>query len=1560
MKSRFNKYFTTFAAIIMLFSLFSPYVLAASEDESSQTNQSSSSTTVTSATYATYEEAPGTYTEPANATTATYANGEYLIDYKPLRKTSTGSTRDSSFKTNYTFPGDLTIQDGKYHFSFKFAEAQGLSKFLVEQNGETVPAKIEVDSGKTSGTVSFDVYDFHQNVNTEFGFNSSSPWYVDTDPDYSVKEWIEFDPSSLRLKNSTENPTVPPVTPPVTPPGGGEKLSDLDFILLKDGTDEKSTMDGYTEKPGALIKRNGKQYAQFTLKNSKQIDGFKVEQNGVLTDTSVVSEDQTVNTRMIEFEVQELPAKLNAWVSINWPEVNYVGTYNVDLQLAAVQSPSTLADGIYSINFNTLHATKDQASSMAQYLMSPATLTVTKGQYEASFTIKDSTTVTEFKTEQNGTLTDADIVSEDKTANTRIVKFKVADLDAILNAQVHVSTSFQGTVYEMDHKIRLQFDKSSITETGTSPSVTSSNLNFTLLKDGTDEKSMMDGYTEKPGTLVERSGKKYVQFTLKNSKQIDGFKVEQKGVLADVTTVSEDKTANTRVVEFEVKEVPAKLNAWVSINWPELNYVQTYNVDLQLSSATSSGLADGTYSIKFDTLHATKEEASSMARYLVSPATLTVQKGQYEASFTVKDSTTVTKLKTEQNGTLTDTGIVSEDKAANTRVVKFKVADLDAVLNAQVHISTSFNGTPYEMDHNIRLKFDKSSLPGTDNGSNPVTSNLDFTLLKDGSSEKSMMDGYTEKPGTLVERSGKKYVQFTLKNSKQIDGFKVEQNGVLTNAIVVSEDKTANTRVIEFEVKEVPAKLNAWVSINWPELNYVNTYDVDLQLGAATTPVDPGTPGTPGKALADGTYSINFDALHATKDQKSAMAQYLLSPATLTVSKGKYEASFTIKDSATVTEFKTEQNGTLTDADVVSVDKKADTRVVKFKVVDLDAILNAQVHVSTSYNGTVYEMDHKIRLQFDRSSIAVKGTDGGTTPGTENGKYSIDFSVFKNGSNEISVMDGYMQKPATLLKQSGKNLIQIKMDKSSWIKTFKVNGAEAQVIDQSTSADTRTVQFEVADLSDKVTVNTHVIVPGLELGGIPYDHVYDVQYQFEPATIRSFVEPSSTGAADPIVKLDFDKLVNGKYVLKFSIVLSDGTTGEDSPAQRFITNEPAQLVVEGDKRFVGLKLQNSNEVKALRIWDNASGGYKDAEVTQEDAASNTKNVRFSVSDFKNNVKGQLVVYEAPKVASAAPMVFKAEDRVEKVYDFEFKFNTSDVTYYNDKKTGEVEKGKSNLADGEYTANFRVLANGTDKDSLVAPFVQSLAKLVVKNGKVQAHLTVTDNQALKLFQTDFEGRYANPTVVGSNTKGDTRTIAFEVPDLDKKLSVYTQVYLPEKFILNEKFGGQIQFDRASLKGEGVNAATTAPAAERTAETPTPVAETKPVVEQPAQTVTSEKQYTINYNVFKDKTSEASVMDGYLDKPATLIEKGDKRYIQVTLKNSSWMPVLQVEQNGSLKDVEVISTSGDTRVVQFEAGDLSQKISAYTHVIVPGLVLGGVPYDHWYTVQFQFDEASLKAK
>ncbi|KAE9718055.1 cell surface protein, partial [Escherichia coli] len=51
-----------------------------------------------------------------------------------------------------------------------------------------------------------------------------------------------------------------------------------------------------------------------------------------------------------------------------------------------------------------------------------------------------------------------------------------------------------------------------------------------------------------------------------------------------------------------------------------------------------------------------------------------------------------------------------------------------------------------------------------------------LTILKNGSTEASMMDTYTEKPAKLIVENGKKTAYVTLKQSKEITDFKVEQN----------------------------------------------------------------------------------------------------------------------------------------------------------------------------------------------------------------------------------------------------------------------------------------------------------------------------------------------------------------------------------------------------------------------------------------------------------------------------------------------------------------------------------------------------------------------------------------------------------------------------------------------------------------------------------------------------------------------------------------------------------------------------------------------------------------
>ncbi|BBP93213.1 hypothetical protein BsIDN1_68310 [Bacillus safensis] len=114
------------------------------------------------------------------------------------------------------------------------------------------------------------------------------------------------------------------------------------FTVLKNGSTEASMMDTYTEKPAKLIVENGKKTAYVTLKQSKEITDFKVEQNGALVTTETVSEDETANTRVIKFNVDDLSAKLNGWVKIYWDLGGFIYDEAYDVQLAFDQSSLTL------------------------------------------------------------------------------------------------------------------------------------------------------------------------------------------------------------------------------------------------------------------------------------------------------------------------------------------------------------------------------------------------------------------------------------------------------------------------------------------------------------------------------------------------------------------------------------------------------------------------------------------------------------------------------------------------------------------------------------------------------------------------------------------------------------------------------------------------------------------------------------------------------------------------------------------------------------------------------------------------------------------------------------------------------------------------------------------------------------------------------------------------------------------------------------------------------------------------------------------------------------------
>lgn len=460
-------------------------------------------------------------------------------------------------------------------------------------------------------------------------------------------------------------------------------------------------------------------------------------------------------------------------------------------------------------------------------------------------------------------------------------------------------------------------------------------VGFTILKNGSTETSMMDTYTEKPAKLIVENGKKTAYVTLKQSKEITDFKVEQNGALVTTETVSEDETANTRVIKFDVADLSAKLNGWVKIYWDLGGFIYDEAYDVQLAfdqssltlvnsaepeenepkpddqngtkpddnetkpddqngtkpddnetkpddqngtkpddQSTTPGnnngtkpddsaqnqLKDGVYRINYSVLKGDTDEASRMNQYFSHPASLTVKNGKQTISFTVKDHKSVASLKTEKNGSYQEAKTVSTDEAKNTRVVSFDVAHLEKAVKGKVHIVVA--AANYDQTYDIRFQFDSKSIAPVKDGQvveeetpatpetpkpntpSPETNNsgadqettqlkdgvykLPFSMKKADKDELSRMNDYVVSPATLVVKNGRHFVSYKVKNSSAITSFQVGTGGKFEETLVAKTDQKADTRVIQYEAKSLSSAQAARVKIDIPAANYHEQYDVKL------------------------------------------------------------------------------------------------------------------------------------------------------------------------------------------------------------------------------------------------------------------------------------------------------------------------------------------------------------------------------------------------------------------------------------------------------------------------------------------------------------------------------------------------------------------------------------------------------------------------------------------------------------------------------------------------------------------------------------------------------------
>ena len=98
--------------------------------------------------------------------------------------------------------------------------------------------------------------------------------------------------------------------------------------------------------------------------------------------------------------------------------------------------------------------------------------------------------------------------------------------------------------------------------------------------------SIANDYFVKPAKVTVKNGVATVQITLKNSAWISKFQPP-----GGATVISEDKSADTRIVQFTVKDLSNPVVAAMKIDIDDINYHHEYSVSLVFNDATTANVA---------------------------------------------------------------------------------------------------------------------------------------------------------------------------------------------------------------------------------------------------------------------------------------------------------------------------------------------------------------------------------------------------------------------------------------------------------------------------------------------------------------------------------------------------------------------------------------------------------------------------------------------------------------------------------------------------------------------------------------------------------------------------------------------------------------------------------------------------------------------------------------------------------------------------------------------------------------------------------------------------------
>ena len=274
--------------------------------------------------------------------------------------------------------------------------------------------------------------------------------------------------------------------------------------------------------------------------------------------------------------------------------------------------------------------------------------------------------------------------------------------------------------------------------------------------------------------------------------------------------------------------------------------------------------------------------------------------------------------------------------------------------------------------------------------------------------------------------------------------------------------------------------------------------------------------------LQDGTYSINYNVYKSGTTTDSVMKTYMKSPAKIAVKDGKATITFATKNGAMSMMKKFSVNGTTAKAEgnnwVVTVPVAALSKTMQSNMTiyvaqydftehpSADIVFDMSSVKKTGDNGSgsassssssqassssaSHSSSASSSSKASSSSASFSSQKDSKADITKDGKYSINYAIYKSGTKTDSTMKTYMKSPANITVKSGKATITFatKNNAMSMMKAFSVNGVTAKA-----SGNNWTVTVPVSALSNKLKASMTIYVSELNFTEKPNaDIVFDM------------------------------------------------------------------------------------------------------------------------------------------------------------------------------------------------------------------------------------------------------------------------------------------------------------------------------------------------------------------------------------------------------------------------------------------------------------------------------------